>query len=170
MRLDILQKIVDLIDSGYWTNRDWTNWADSKISNMERPPYWLIRLSLCSDANSATDILRETLADFRYSDNDNHKDIILGYLYLRTQEQGLDIQEMLTLAWQETEASPLTTNPANGEIFQLYEDYKRLKLIGEPLSTFKIDLENMFLRNTHIAKSCLDEVVNSQSTSLPPKI
>lgn len=158
--------LLDTIYSDYWAIQDWRKWSDHLIHQQENPAWWVIQLSLAATPADAMTVLNDYLASVLYSDETNHKDIVLGYLFLAYQEQRFSIQQFLARAWQETESAEDIGTVTNDGILELYNgltasgstDYQS-KIITERVVALFRQCADLAARDLGVINSYVDSAL-----------
>lgn len=160
MKTSIMANLLDLVDSGYWHPPDWQNWSDCAIRRLTDPPPWLIQLSLAGNPAAAEAVLREGMAACLYADSEDHKSIVLGYIYLRLKKGEIGLPNFLSLAWDVLDGAGNLKGMNANSIFEIYEELKKVQGDSQMPQDLIKKIEFAFLPNAEVACKKLMEVTN----------
>ena len=76
---------------------DWRSWADKVILSTEKPPIWIISMSLALNLEDLHKALEDILYTLKGAGLDATDDAVIGYLWLRFERHEFDLAECLNL-------------------------------------------------------------------------
>jgi len=100
---------LSAVEAGYLTLSDVVRWADQQILSEDRPPGWLLDLSLASTSQTAVNLLRagwRQQVEAHGCNSQLHErsgQLYLGFLFLRYERGDLGTAELLYLAGQKSD-------------------------------------------------------------------
>ncbi|MCP4112604.1 MAG: hypothetical protein GY749_44940 [Desulfobacteraceae bacterium] len=79
------------IDSGFFCINFLQKWTEHLINNSESPQDWLIDLTMCSDTESALNILRKCLSNSDKTLDEGYGETLIGFLCLGLENKILSL-------------------------------------------------------------------------------
>ncbi|NVB41815.1 hypothetical protein G6O69_28540 [Pseudenhygromyxa sp. WMMC2535] len=92
---DLLVSLYAIVDSELWDAEALRAWADSRISELDRPSEWILNLSMCGSGEAAQASLSAALEETGVVLPENYGDLLAGCIILRSERTGSTKQELL---------------------------------------------------------------------------
>lgn len=91
--------------SGYFSKKDWQEWADKRIMRSGKLDDWLINVSLSRDIDELSKALCDLLIDesHRIKSIPPFSDAVIGYFYLKYLDGKLSLQDLLLKSGDEAD-------------------------------------------------------------------
>lgn len=119
--------------SGYYSKKEWQNWADKQILKKSDPSVWIIDVALSSTIEDLVECLSDMLIEEKYRFKEVYfSEAIIGYYYFMYSRNKIDLKELLLKSAEEAEEGV----DIGSEPFYSIVD----KLVQKPSSISKSDL------------------------------
>lgn len=145
--------------SGYYSEKDWQNWADKEILNNDVVDDWIYNVSLiCSKEELCTILYEQSLEECYYDYNDDLKeDIIVGYYYMLFEEKKISLYELISMLGDEDDISVASTVHDVQNFYLLFVKLnKNPELLDD--SELKIKLKKLLEPYAELAKKQKNEL------------
>lgn len=120
------------IDSGFIDISFVQKWTEKLINNSDSPQDWLIDLTMCSDADSALNILRNYLRNSGETLYEGYGETLLGFLCLGLENKTLSLDEFFSEIIDVIDSYEIV----DLDIDELLHLYKRDQFLSEELQKF----------------------------------
>lgn len=92
--LNLRYIICAMIESKSIGLKELIEWVDHLIISLDKPTYWLLEISVCSNLNEIDCSIRISLANEDILDHDCIDSLVIGLAYIRYKDGFIDCKEM----------------------------------------------------------------------------